>query len=100
MGTRAASRSPRKTASPSAASMPSVVPSVTRPTERNSAASATVASWVLSAISATKNRTTVVRNGPNRAGRACSSILSGTSVQRPKPTKVAASTAAITRGGT
>ena len=64
------------------------------------AASATVASWVLSAISARKKRIVVVTNGPNRSGRASASSVSGFSVQSPNPMNVAPRTPAITRAGT
>ena len=61
--------------------MPSVVPSTTGTKAWYCAASATVATWVLSPISARKNATSVVPKTPMRANLASlSSNLSGTRI--------------------
>ena len=91
IGTMAVSRSPAKTASPSAASMPSVVPAVTATVESKCAPRASVASCVLSPISARKKTRTLVRSGPQRDSVARVPARSGTSAQKPKAMKTSPS---------
>src|SRR5262245_627512 len=87
-GTRSAKRDPAKTAMLSATSIPRVVPMVTCTVDANRAPRATVASCVLSPISARKNTTVVVTRGPQRRWSVGASTRSGTSVQIPKAMKL------------
>ena len=80
-GMRAAMRSPSSTAGTLAIIMPSVVPATTATSIWYCAASATVATWVLSPISARKKAISVAPNTPKRGSLASSSSsLSGISV--------------------
>jgi hypothetical protein len=65
-GMRSAARLPANTTGALASSMPSVVPITTARSEGNFAASITVATCVLSPISARKNATTVTPKTPQR----------------------------------
>src|SRR5215470_8516288 len=98
MGSRTASAAPPKTARLLAASIPSVVPSVTSTVEWNRAPSATVASWVLSPISTTKKSSVVVTKGPQRPRVPGSVGRSGTRVQTPKAKNPSATATARARG--
>ena len=80
-GIFSASRSPTITAGTLASIMPSVVPVTTAPRLSYWAASATVATWVLSPISARKKAISVAPKTPKReAVVVSSSSLSGTSI--------------------
>ncbi len=74
---------PTSTTGTLASSMPSVVPSTTATSDGNRAASTTVATCVLSPISARKNATTVTPKTPQRVagGGSSASSLSGRSAQ-------------------
>ena len=63
-GTRLINASPANTTGTLASNMPSVVPSTTQASAWNCAASATVATCVLSPISTRKNATAVATNTP------------------------------------
>ena len=79
-GIRADAALPISTTGTLASSIPSVVPITTAASEANLAASTTVATCVLSPISARKNATTVTPNTPQRdvgGGWSPSSSLSG-----------------------
>ena len=91
MEMRSVSLCPKNTASPSDANMPTVVPAVTMMGLAYFAPRATVASCVLSPISAMKKATTVVKNAPNLPASLSSSSLSGINIQTANARKVAAS---------
>jgi hypothetical protein len=76
-----------------------VLPAVTQAADTKRAPSATVASWVLSPISARTNTTTVVSSGPQRAGADVSGGSSGLSVQMPNAMNPTASAHASAAGG-
>ncbi len=83
-GIFAAAALPISTTGTLASSMPSVVPSTTAASDENRAASTTVATCVLSPISARKNATTVTPKTPHRVivGDASASSVSARSAHR------------------
>lgn len=81
MEIRSVSFCPKNTARPSEANIPAVVPAVTISGLAYFAPRATVASCVLSPISARKNATRVVRKAPNLPASLSSSSLSGINIQ-------------------